>query len=98
MNELTAFQRDILFVIGGNDKPHGLAIKSGLEDYYNSEVNHGRLYPNLDQLVDQGLVSKGEYDKRTNMYTLTEDGDAAIRSRREWEQQHFSDKRELQSS
>jgi DNA-binding PadR family transcriptional regulator len=97
MNELTAFQRDILFVISGSDKPHGLAIKSGLEDYYNSEVNHGRLYPNLDQLVDQGFVSKGKHDKRTNMYELTDGGDAVLRSRREWEQQHFSDERELQS-
>ncbi|ELZ20434.1 PadR family transcriptional regulator [Natrinema limicola JCM 13563] len=35
---------------------YGLAIKRELEDYYGTEVNHGRLYPNLDELVDLGLV------------------------------------------
>ncbi len=40
-------QRDLLYVIAGLDEPHGLAIKDELEDYYESEVNHGRLYPTL---------------------------------------------------
>ncbi|QAU13463.1 PadR family transcriptional regulator [Halorubrum sp. BOL3-1] len=91
MDEMTAFQRDILYVVAGRDKPHGLAIKSALEDYYNSGVNHGRLYPNLDELADEGLLSKGKYDKRTNMYALTEDGEATIKSRQQWEQQKLSD-------
>ena len=90
MNDLTAFQRDILYIIGGKENPHGLAIKSALEEYYQSEVNHGRLYPNLDQLVERGFVSKGEYDKRTNVYGLTDKGHDLLVARRDWEDQHIN--------
>jgi len=62
MNGLTAFQRDILYVIAGLDEPYGLAIKEELDAYYESEVNHGRLYPNLDALVKEGLINKGSID------------------------------------
>ncbi|WP_434522747.1 PadR family transcriptional regulator [Halorubrum sp. AS12] len=87
MDDLTAFQRDILFVIAGQEKPHGLKIKDVLEDYYEREVNHGRLYPNLDDLVAQGLLNKGEKDKRTNWYTLSSQGVDVLRDRRNWENQ-----------
>lgn len=90
MNELSAFQRDILYIIEGKEDPYGLAIKSALEEYYQTDVNHGRLYPNLDQLVEKGLVLKEEYDKRTNMYNLTEQGKELIASRRKWEAQRIS--------
>jgi DNA-binding PadR family transcriptional regulator len=43
MRELTAFQRDILYAVGDQDSPYGLAIKRELEEYYSEEVNHGRL-------------------------------------------------------
>ena len=85
MNQLTAFQRDILYIIGKRKEPHGLAIKEELEVYYESEVNHGRLYPNLDQLVEQGYINKGEKDDRTNEYTLTKQAKKTLRQRRNWE-------------
>jgi len=90
MDDLTAFQRDILYIIDGKENPHGLAIKSALEEYYQNDVNHGRLYPNLDQLVERGLVSKGEYDKRTNIYNLTTQGHDLLVARRKWEDQQIS--------
>jgi len=31
MHDLTGFQRDLLYVIAGSEKPHGLAIKDELE-------------------------------------------------------------------
>ncbi|ELY99975.1 hypothetical protein C480_19519 [Natrialba aegyptia DSM 13077] len=55
------------------------------------EINHGRLYPNLDDLVDKGLLKKGERDKRTNMYTVTQRGRREIEARREWESQYIED-------
>ncbi len=70
MYDLTGFQRDLLFVIAGEDEPHGLAIKEELEEYYEKEIHHGRLYPNLDTLVDKGLVEKGRRDRRTNFTRL----------------------------
>jgi DNA-binding PadR family transcriptional regulator len=88
MYDLTGFQRDLLYVIAGLDDPHGLAIKDELEDYYEKEIHHGRLYPNLDTLVDKGLVEKGEVDRRTNYYTLTRRGKREIEARTEWEAQY----------
>ncbi|WP_135823191.1 PadR family transcriptional regulator [Halostella litorea] len=88
MHDLTGFQRDILTVIAGLDEPHGLAVKDELEDYYEQEINHGRLYPNLDDLVDKGLLEKGQLDKRTNVYTLTQRGRREIAARRDWETQY----------
>lgn len=85
MHDLTGFQRDLLYVIGGLDTPHGLAIKDELEDYYEKEIHHGRLYPNLDTLVE-----KGELDRRTNYYALTRRGQREIEARDEWEAQYVS--------
>ena len=84
MNELTAFQRDALYVIAGHDEPHGLMIKNELDEYYGEDINHGRLYPNLNTLVDKGLVNKGSKDRRTNYYELTEAGEELIESREEF--------------
>jgi len=89
MYDLTGFQRDLLYVIAGLDEPHGLAIKEELEDYCEKEIHHGRLYPNLDTLVEKGLVEKGEKDRRTNVYTLTRRGRREIKARREWEHQYI---------
>jgi len=83
--DLTGFQRDLMYVIAGNEEPHGLKIKAELEEYYETEIHHGRLYPNLDTLVEKGLVEKGEIDQRTNYYTLTRRGRREIDARRDWE-------------
>lgn len=88
MEDLTGFQRDLLVVIAGLDKPKGVAIKAELEDYYRGNVHHGRLYPNLDTLVEKGLVEKGKLDERTNFYTLTHRGQQEIDARREWEDKY----------
>ena len=88
MHDLTGFQRDLLYITAGMDEPHGLAIKEELEDYYGTEIQHGRLYPNLDTLVDKGLVEKGEIDKRTNSYTVTNRGERELEARQEWKAAH----------
>ena len=89
MHDLTGFQRDLLYVVNGLDEPHGLAIKDELEKYYEKEVHHGRLYPNLDTLVEKGLIEKGEVDRRTNYYTLTQRGEREITARKDWEHQYL---------
>ncbi|WP_254766761.1 PadR family transcriptional regulator [Salinilacihabitans rarus] len=91
MYDLTAFQRDLLYVTAGLDDPHGLAIRDELESYYSSEVHHGRLYPNLDELVEKGLIEKGALDRRTNVYSLTDRGRREIEDRREWEDGYLDD-------
>lgn len=91
MHDLSAFQRDLLYTIAAHDRPKGLTIKADLETYYGSEVNHGRLYPNLDDLVGDGLIVKGSKDKRTNYYELTDRGRALLEDRRRWENDRMAD-------
>lgn len=88
MFDLTAFQRDLLYVTAGLDSPKGTALKEELESYYEKEVHHGRLYPNLDTLVDKGLIEKGQLDRRTNSYDLTDRGYREIEARNEWESEY----------
>ncbi|WP_254864178.1 helix-turn-helix transcriptional regulator [Halovivax gelatinilyticus] len=95
MYDLTGFQRDLLYITAGLHEPHGLAIKDELESYYESEVQHGHLYPNLDTLVEKGLLKKGSKDKRTNVYTVTSRGRREIESRRDWEESFLDDTLEL---
>ena len=82
-SNLTAFQQNILAILS-EEPMYGLAVKRELESYYGSEVNHGRLYPNLDDLVADGFVEKSELDKRTNQYELTEAGHDAVLGQLEW--------------
>jgi len=84
MKELTAFQRDLLFVIAALNGPNGLAIKRELEEYYCQDIRHGRLYPNLDKLVEAGLVEKGERNARDNEYRLTDQALHWMRTHLDW--------------
>jgi DNA-binding PadR family transcriptional regulator len=86
---LTGFQRDLLYVIAGLDKPAGRTVKKELEQRI-GEITHGRLYPNLDTLVDAGFVRKGRHDRRTNFYQLTESGRQALQEREQWEAKYLS--------
>lgn len=85
MDTLTAFQRDCLYTIAELGDPKGTAIKDALDEYYETEVHHGRLYPALSELVDDGLVSQGKKDDRTNEYQLSDEGIQILQNRREWE-------------
>jgi len=87
--ELSGFQRDLLYVIAGSDKPSGQTIRRELEDYIDN-INHGRLYPNLDELIEYGLVMKGDQDQRTNYYEATASGEELLARRRQWEDQYVS--------
>ena len=87
--DLTAFQQNILTILSEEPR-YGLAIKRELEAYYGTEVNHGRLYPNLDDLVEMGYVEKSELDKRTNQYELTDAGHDVVLGRLEWVLDRFA--------
>ena len=85
---LTGFQRDMLYVILGSDRPSGQDIKGELEEYV-GEMSHARLYPNLDTLVERGLVEKGQMDRRANYYEITPEGEELIERRQEWETEYI---------
>ena len=87
--DLTGFQRDLLVVIAGLDHPSGQTIKEHIEEDADMEINHGRLYPNLDALVNQEYVEKGELDRRTNYYHLSDRGRQALEERQAWERTYL---------
>ncbi|WP_129114436.1 PadR family transcriptional regulator [Halegenticoccus tardaugens] len=89
--DLSGFQRDLLFVIAGHGNPSGQEIKEDLEGSLGEEINHGRLYPNLDTLVQNDYVEKGTIDRRTNSYTITDQGRELLRERHEWENQYLEE-------
>ena len=90
MYDLTDFQRDLLYVAASEAEPNGLELKDKLEGYYEKQIHHGQLYPNLDTLVEKGLLEKGELDERTNYYQVTQRSHREIEARREWEDQYVA--------
>ncbi|QLC34002.1 helix-turn-helix transcriptional regulator [Halarchaeum sp. CBA1220] len=91
MNEITGFQRDVLYVVAGLGDPKGMRVQDELEEYYGSSVLPARVYQNLDDLHEAGLIEKGERDSRTNYYRLTDAGRERIERRRAWEQGYVDD-------
>jgi len=83
--DLTAFQRDLLWALSHENARKGTALKADLADYYGDEINHSRLYQNLDRLVERDLVAKRARDRRTNEYRLTEAARRALEARRAWQ-------------
>ncbi|NUB91568.1 helix-turn-helix transcriptional regulator [Haloterrigena sp. SYSU A558-1] len=84
---LTGFKRDQLFVIRmlAERNPHGLVIKDKLDCYYDEEINQGRLYQNLSELVEEGYVEKRPLDGRTNAYRPSTRANRRLEEHHEWE-------------
>jgi len=94
MYNLTGFQRDLLRIAANEERPSGQQIARLAGQYYEGDINHGRLYPNLDSLISEGLMEKGSKDQRTNFYKVTPEGHAAIAARDEWNERHSADHEE----
>lgn len=82
---LNTTQRDILWVLHREGPSKGAAVKDALGEYYGREVSHGSIYPNLDTLVDRGLVEWSRRDRRTNEYTLTQTAEQLLADRQAWQ-------------
>ncbi|WP_050032273.1 helix-turn-helix transcriptional regulator [Halorubrum halophilum] len=83
--DLLGFQRDLLLVaaeVNGEELPKGLTLMSRLEDRYSDPINHGRLYTNLSDLEEEGLIETEEIDGRTNAYRVTDRGRELLTGRR----------------
>ncbi|WP_135855263.1 helix-turn-helix transcriptional regulator [Halorussus salinus] len=77
VGDLRAFERDLLYAVRALERdndtpPKGLAIKAYLDEQHDDDLNHSRLYQNLDQLIKRGLLRKGKKDDRTNEYATTD--------------------------
>jgi PadR family transcriptional regulator, regulatory protein PadR len=88
MDQLTGFQRDLLYVIADKDRPSGREILNEINRYIDQPATHGRLYPNLDILVEKELLEKGQLDRRTNYYALTPKGQRELQQRQKWVNQY----------
>jgi len=88
--KLTAFQRDLLFIIASLDQPSGQDIKKKFEAEAASKINRGNIYPNLDDLDGAGYLKKESLYRRTNCYILTQQGRHRLQQRYEWEQAHLT--------
>ena len=88
VHELIAIQRDILLVLRGLDEPYGRAVQRELERTQGREILAARVYANLNDLVDLGLVEKGRKNRRKNEYTLTPAGREEVDRRIQWERQY----------
>ena len=89
MNTLSALQRDSLYIIAGEEK-YGLAIKSAIEEYYETDLSYATFYPKLAELVEHGLIEAKPRDSRVRSYTLTQRGRDFLKERQKWENQQFT--------
>ena len=85
MDDLSAFARDVLYIISGNPEIKGTKISEIAGRYYGEEIYNSRLYPVLTDLDERGLIKKEKRDDRTNQHTITPAGEEALLTRREWE-------------
>ena len=88
LSDLTGFQRDILFVVinlnGTN--PSGVDIKRKLRETYGDDINHGRLYQNLRELVEDGFIEKRPVDGRTNAYRVSPAARECLEAHAAWDE------------
>lgn len=94
MHDISSFKRDLLVVVAGMDGPEGTEIRRELEEYYPEEITAGRVYPQLTELADKGLINK-QIQGRANKYWLTERGVKELQQRREWEETYLAPIEEL---
>lgn len=81
---LRAIKRDLLVVLEREGPQHGLKIKRTLDEQIESEITIGRLYPNLDELAEAGLIEKGSLTQRANCYRISDHGKRVLASYRRW--------------
>ena len=78
VKELSRFQIELLAVANTMDEPSGQDIRRAYDELTGSDTNHGRLYPNLKDLVELGCVTKGKHDDRANYYECSDEGRRAL--------------------
>jgi len=93
MNDLTGFQRDILYVIAGLADATALEIKEELQEAYEIEITQDRLYPSLHGLIERGFVEEGTLNDQAQSYALTEQGQDEIVTQRKWENKYLTKER-----
>lgn len=89
LNDLTAFQRDMLKVVRDleRDEPIGQEVMDALETVRGEGIEAGRFYPNIAALEGRGLLERYNAMGHGKVVALTDDGREAVRARARWWQQ-----------
>lgn len=84
--DLTGFQRDLIFTLArlSGTRPKGVTVRRTLDDVRDTSVSDARLYQNLRELHDAGLVAKRPIDGRTNAYRLPTTTARGMRAYVDW--------------
>ena len=80
--DCTGFQRDLLLGIATHarldEDAYGANLHRWLEARYPNNVNRSRVYTNLGDLDDAGLVTRRPINDRKTAYELTDTGRACL--------------------
>jgi len=82
--ELSAFQRDVLWLLADESSLKGVEVMRRLEEYYGDPVHQAQLYTNIDGLAEYGLIEKERAGGRSSVYSLTEAGRRSLSARQAW--------------
>jgi DNA-binding PadR family transcriptional regulator len=85
--EQTATARDLLYLAYERDDPTGQDLRAALSEVRCGTTADGQLYPNLNKLINAGLLEKhdlGSADSRENAYRVTELGEKAVCGHLAW--------------
>lgn len=82
---LPDYRRDVLLALAHSGAANGHRIMDVLRALRGDDITDGGFYPNLNALVDYGLVEKrkNEHDQRSHEYALSERGRETIREHME---------------
>lgn len=81
---MTAFRRDVLWVLSHAGPLKQSSVERSLESYYGEPVESDRVAASLADLAELGLVDVDAREERAGEYRLTTPGRRALSGRRVW--------------
>lgn len=85
IGELTALQRDILYVVANEDGITGVEVRRKIEDLYDTDYRRATIYDAIRELRKEGLVQVTDESGRSKLVGITVRGMSAIESHHMWE-------------
>lgn len=88
MTDINKWQTTILAAAAAADDQNGQDIARRIEQAHGVDVSNGRLYPNLDALVDAGLLTQRTDGGRANRHNVTDRGMRELEARLDYLLRH----------
>lgn len=74
----------VCVVLADKTAANGREIKHAIEDRAGEHIGDPRIYPVLQDLVDQGVIERTELNPTHTRFQLTEDGRAQLDDLHDW--------------